>query len=132
MENKRQDLASIWCFQPRNAFSRIDRLRNRALNQYDISDFLRENGVFASNDDIKLLIASYDSNKDGKLDYNEFERMVLPHTDALLKDRSLLRPEEFVGSRDKLYEEIEFQLSRLIRDEIDGLKILNYKREDLK
>ena len=107
-------------------------MRNRTLNSFDISDFLRENGVIASNNDIKLLISSYDGDKDGKLDYREFERMVLPHTDAFLKDRSLLRPEEFVGMRDKLYEDIEFSLSRLIRDEIDGLKILNYKRQDLK
>ena len=54
--------------------------------------------------------------------------MVLPHADEILRERAQSRPEEYVGIRDKLYEEIEFQLSRLIKDEIDGLKILNYKR----
>ncbi len=81
-----------------------------------------------TNQEIKQFIASYDENKDGRLSYKEFEKIVLPATDYSLKSRALDRPEEYVSIRDKLYGEIEFNLSRLIRDEIDGLKILNYKR----
>ncbi len=62
----------------------------------EIADFLRENGIFASATDCNLLIAAYDGDKDNKLDYREFEKLVLTN-EYSLKMRAYGRPEVFIG-----------------------------------
>jgi hypothetical protein len=54
----------------------------------------------------------------------EFEKLVLPSTDSALRLRASSRREEYIGMRDKLHFDVEYSLSRLIKDEIDGLKEL--------
>ena len=55
----------------------------------------------------KLLIAAYDDDKDGDLDFKEFEKLVLPATNTGLRLRAYERQESFVGYRDKLHYRIE-------------------------
>lgn len=55
-EDLRLRLARIYDFNPRNAFQRIDRYRNYALDAFEIKDFLREQGKFVSNSEVDLLI----------------------------------------------------------------------------
>ena len=74
--------------------------------------------------DTKLLIDAYDDDKDGDLEYKEFEKLVLSATNASLKYRAKDRLETFVGYRDKLHYAVESNLSRLMKAEIDRLKDL--------
>jgi Ca2+-binding EF-hand superfamily protein len=87
------NLAEIYCFEPRTAFKRIDRTKNYSISAYEIVDFLRDNGIYATIDDAKTLVAAYDGDKDDRLDYKEFEKMILPATDYSLKMRAYGRPE---------------------------------------
>jgi hypothetical protein len=55
-EDARQRLARIYDFNPKNAFQRIDRYRNYTLDVFEIKDFLRDTGKFATNSEVELLI----------------------------------------------------------------------------
>ena len=77
----------------------------------------------------KLIIAAYDDDKDGDLDFKEFEKLVLPATNTGLRLRAYERQETFVGYRDKLHYRIEDQLARLFKAEIDKLKDLDLEKE---
>ena len=51
MENMRINLAEIYCFEPRTAFKRIDRSRNYSISTFEIADFLRDNGIYITNNE---------------------------------------------------------------------------------
>ena len=89
---------------------------------------MRDNNVYVLLSDAKLLIDAYDDDKDGDLEFKEFEKLVLPATSSSLKLRALGRPESYIGYRDKLHYSIEYQLSTLMKSEIDRLKDLSYER----
>jgi hypothetical protein len=101
------NLAEIYCFEPRSAFKRIDRSRNYTISPYEIVDFLRDNNFYSTLSDAKLLLAAYDADKDNKLDFREFEKLVLT-SDYDLKMRAYSRPEPYIGYRDKLGYEVEY------------------------
>ena len=81
--------------------------------------------------DCQYLIAAYDGDKDGKLDYREFERLVMTN-DKNLKMKTYGRSEPFIGYRDKLHFDVEFELSKLFKLEIERLRDLNIEMKILK
>ena len=127
----RERLADHYAFEPRSAFKRLDRNRNFSLSANEVQDFLRDNGIFVLSDDCKALVAAYDGDKDEKLDYREFEKLVLTN-DYSLKMRAYGRPEPFIGFRDKLHLDVEYQLARILKTEIDKLKDLGLECSLLK
>ena len=92
---------------------------------------MKDNNIYLSNNDCKLLISAYDGDKDNKLDYKEFEKLALT-SDHGLKMRSYGRPEPYIGFRDKLNYDIEYELSKLFKMEIERLKDLHYERNLIK
>lgn len=121
----------MYHFEPRSAFKRIDRDRNYSLNAYEISDFLKDNDIYMSTTDIGYLIAAYDSDKDNRLDFKEFERLVLTG-DHTLKMRTYGRPEPYIGYRDRLSYNVEYELSRLLKLEVERLTDLAQERTQIK
>jgi Ca2+-binding EF-hand superfamily protein len=81
-------LAELYNFEPRTAFKRLDRSRNYRINHLEIQDFLRDNYINVLSSEAKLLIAAYDDDKDGDLDFKEFEKLILPATNNALKLRT--------------------------------------------
>jgi Ca2+-binding EF-hand superfamily protein len=122
-------LAELYNFEPRTAFKRLDRSRNYRINHLEIQDFLRDNYINVLSSEAKLLIAAYDDDKDGDLDFKEFEKLILPATNNALKLRTYDRQETFVGYREKLHYRIEDSLARLFKSEIDKLKELDLDKE---
>lgn len=80
IENQRLSLAEHYAFEPRTAYKRLDRSRNYKISQYEIQDFLRDNNIYVLLSDAKMLIDAYDDDKDGDLEFKEFEKLVLPAT----------------------------------------------------
>lgn len=101
-------MAEVYCFEPRAAFKRIDRGKNFLISAWDLVDFLRDNSLFVTTVDARVLIAAYDADKDGGLDFKEFEKLVLSASAHNLKMKVYGRPEKFIGIRDRLHFDIEF------------------------
>lgn len=93
---------------------------------------MRDNGIYITSSDAKLLIAAYDGDKDAKLDSKEFEQLVVPQNYHSLKMRCFGRREDYIGIRDKLHYDVEYHLSKLLKAEIDGLKDLHLERSLVK
>lgn len=97
----------------------------------EIVNFLRDNGILVSLNDCNILIAAYDGDKDNKLDFKEFEKLILTNHHPL-KMRAYGRPEQYIGYKDKLQFDVEYELSRLMKQEIDKLKDLNFEKTLIK
>lgn len=94
---------------------------------------MRENSYFVTKSEANTLIAAYDADKDGCLDFTEFEKLILPATKNSLKMRTYERLEQDLeSSTSKLHYEIEYQLSKLVNLEINGLKEINFERQLVK
>ena len=117
-------MADHYAFEPRSAFKRVDRNKNYSLSNWELQDFLRDNGFYALGEECKLVIAAYDGDKDDKLDFKEFERLILTNNNDL-KMRAYGRPEPYLGPRDRLHIDVEYEVAKLMKMEIDNLKDLN-------
>jgi hypothetical protein len=70
-------------------------------------DFLRDNNIYATVNEVAMVIAAYDGDKDKKVDFREFEKLIIPN-DYSLKMRAYDRHEPYIGYRDKLHFEVEY------------------------
>ena len=68
---------------------------------------MRDNGIHVLLSEAKLLIDAYDDDKDGDIEYKEFEKLVLSGSNFSLKLRAKDRVETYIGYRDRLHYPIE-------------------------
>eukprot|EP00347_Sterkiella_histriomuscorum_P010442 403376281 len=132
IEGRRLELCEHFRFHPNAAFHRIDRFNNGKVSSLDLATFLKDNGYNYFSIDLADLISSYDRDGDSYLSPDELNCLLLTSTDRVLHQRCFDRYEEFVGIRDKLPSEIERMMTRLIVEEVEGLKLLNKDKEILK
>ena len=69
---------------------------------------MRDNGIYVLLSDAKTLIDAYDDDKDGDLEFKEFEKLILTASSYSLKMRAYGRPETYIGYRDKLHYDVEY------------------------
>lgn len=87
----------------------------------DIIFFLRENGVtHYSEANAYYVIKFFDSDEDGKLHYPDFLQVLLPCTNAKIRSEATQRPQYEVRPHDFLPIDIEQDLSRLIKAELQN------------
>ncbi|CAG9319322.1 unnamed protein product [Blepharisma stoltei] len=113
-------------FDPYSAFKVLDRFSNGYLNYLDIKAFLENNRIFASSQEIDLLINQYDSDSDGRLILNDFHQLTLPSTNLVLRDIALNRSGIL-----RLSADVEFLLVRLLEKELNLQRRLEAIRKDL-
>jgi Ca2+-binding EF-hand superfamily protein len=77
-ERIRQRLSLNPSFDIYDAFKDCDVLKQGYLTKGGIKEFLINHGVYKSDQDIDVLIAKYDINKDGKVSYSEFSQEIQP------------------------------------------------------
>lgn len=65
-------LAEKYSFEPYTAFKRITLVQNTDITSRDLSDFFLDNSICIDQNDASELIKQFDSNRDGKLSYNEY------------------------------------------------------------
>jgi len=131
IERCRQQLAEELDFEPYTAFRRVDRGGNGYLSSYELTDFLRDNGILCTDADGYALLRLYDSNADGRLSYSDFMNAVLPRTEASLRGRATARSSYYVGPRDRLPRDVEYHLSRVLEKELEGLRKIESARLSL-
>ncbi|OMJ77591.1 hypothetical protein SteCoe_22800 [Stentor coeruleus] len=77
-ERVRQRLSRIPEFNLHQAFVAVDKNRNGFITIDEFQSILQNNGIFATNGDLKNLLQKYDKDKDGRVSYNEFVEEVTP------------------------------------------------------
>ena len=132
LEFARSRLCSISDFAPHSAFQRLDRDYSNSISSREIVNFLRDNSVYhVSDSEAYILCQFFDSNGDGRLDFQEFLQMVLPCEDNFLRNRTLDRPSGRVGRYDHLPRDIELAVTNVIEKEIDLQRRLESLKREL-
>jgi Ca2+-binding EF-hand superfamily protein len=132
LENSRDRLCRIPDFSPLSAFERVDRNGSGGVNAGELQDFLRDNGIHhVTLTELDHLVAYFDSNGNKTLDNQEFFAMFLPCEDNFLRDTALARPSVRVLRFDRLPSDIEFQMAKVLEQEIDLQRSLEVLKADL-
>lgn len=117
---------------PHSLFQRLDRDLNDSITSYEILNFLRDNRVYHSSEpECYALLKYFDTDEDGRLTYHEFQRMLLPCEDNLLRRVTLDRPSQRVGRFDCLPRDIESALTELLEKELDLMRRSDNLKRDL-
>lgn len=74
----RKRLARRPYFNAHDAFTAVDQDRNGYLTRDEFNSILRDNGFYATDSEISILIDRYDRNHDGRISYSEFIDEILP------------------------------------------------------
>lgn len=117
VEISRENLALQREFDAYQIFQRFDRERKNYIDEYNVVDFLKENSIYCTNSEARLMLSFYDSNYDGNLNYTEFLNMIL--SDSNYSIRRLAR--DRIGYRlgNILAYDVEYHLSRLLERELE-------------
>lgn len=65
-------------FSAHDAFTAVDTDRNGYLTRDEFKNILRDNGFYATDSEVSILIDRYDRNRDGRISYSEFIDEILP------------------------------------------------------
>lgn len=118
LESCRDQLASQNLFEPSTAFKRLDQNRLGELKLDEIIDFLEDNRVPYTQADAAYLFKRLDQDHDGRINYQDFQRAILPRTDQQLREVALKRPTYHIDVGMLLPTEIEQALAQLFSQEL--------------
>jgi hypothetical protein len=113
----RENLAVQRDFDAYQIFQRVDRERKNYVDEYNIVDFLKNNSIYCTNSEARLMLSFYDSNSDGNLNYTEFLNMIL--SDSNYSIRRLARDRIGYRSGYILSYDVEYALSKLFERELE-------------
>lgn len=113
----RDNLAIQRDFDAYQIFQRIDRERKNYIDEYNVVDFLKNNSIYCTNSEARLMLSFYDSNYDGNLNYTEFLNMIL--SDSNYSIRRLARDRIGYRSGNILTYDVEYSLTRLFERELE-------------
>ena len=68
----RENLAIQRDFDAYQIFQRVDRERKNYIDEYNLVDFLKNNSIYCTNTEARLILSFYDSNNDGKVTFRDF------------------------------------------------------------
>jgi len=120
LEAARSRLCNIRDFAPHSGFERLDRNFSNLLSSGEICNFLRDNGIYhVQEHEAYALVQFFDSDGNGRLNFQEFLQMLLPCEDNILRNITLDRPSRRVGRYDNLPRDIELCMATIIEQEID-------------
>ena len=117
VELTRENLAIQRDFDAYQIFQRVDRERKNFVDEYNIVDFLKNNSIYCTNSEARLILSFYDSNSDGNLNYTEFLNMIL--SDSNYSIRRLARDRIGYRSGNILSYDVEYSLTRLLERELE-------------
>lgn len=109
-------------FEPYAAFCRLDRNQDGFVTPLDLLNFMRENGYsskVATEADCYYVVKFFDADEDGKLTYPEFLQMCLPCTNPKMRAATTQRPTRECRPGDYLSMDVEQDLARLLRSEVE-------------
>lgn len=120
IEYSRKSLSDLYSFNPHSLFNTLAKVYRTSITPRDLKDFLEENGVDVSDEDVYLVVRQYSAEQNGRLSFEDFSHLVLPSTNELIARLAQNRlfpesPDEKVrfyfksllGSEVKLQQELE-------------------------
>lgn len=129
LEGVRQAICRNSYFQLETAFQRFDKFGKGYLLPSDLSEFMLENGVFPTEDELYLVFKDFDKAKQGVVTLDRFEEELLPKENAQLRKEVLHR--KFYPPSVRLEEDLEFQLGKYFQGKLDCYIKLNDTRIEL-
>lgn len=102
------------------------------MTPYDLLSYLHDNGVLhASEMDCDLILKFFDSDDDGRLNYNDYMQVVLPCESEYLRAAVTQRKPYDVESYEYLPGPVELELSRLLEKEVNYHRDVEMLKRDL-
>lgn len=125
IESNRIILCQNSAFAIQTSFNIIDRLGMGHLSFHTIQDFLSKHEIPHSPLSVLGLISQYTLTPDTFLTIEEFQNLILPSTNPVLREIALYRePSKYTG-------ELEYLLAKLLSKEVDLQRNLECKRQEL-
>ncbi|EGR33485.1 hypothetical protein IMG5_051630 [Ichthyophthirius multifiliis] len=118
----RQVLAEQKSFEPYASFCRLDIGKKGYLISSDLQQFLQQNQIYATLNEIQNIIFNLSSTIDGRLAYSNFAEGILPQEDRRLKQLVNLRESYYIEDGQTLPYESEWALVRVFEQEIKNLR----------
>lgn len=75
----KRELETRYDFSPYAAFKAVDKCQEGAINRGNLSDFLRQNGFFATERELTAIIRRMDTSCTGKVTYSDFADFTRAH-----------------------------------------------------
>jgi Ca2+-binding EF-hand superfamily protein len=112
----RQILNGLDQFEPYAAFLRITKGKSNSITSRNLCDFMRENGLYADDKLLCMIIRLYDTHFDNSLNFEDFLKMILTRDNPQIRFQAAQRPNyDVVGYDNVLSEEIEYTLARFFK-----------------
>ena len=86
--------------------------QKKGITAQNLADFLKENGFEVSYTSLKSVIMIFDSSLEGKLDFEDFLKMVLSQDSPDLRFYTVSNPNYEVSEEENLGEELEYTLAK--------------------
>ena len=130
VEISRENLAIQRNFDVYQIFQRIDREGKNYIDEYNVVDFLKNNSVYCTTAEARLILSFYDSNYDGNLDYTEFLNLIL--SDSNYNLRRLSREKIGYSSSNILTYDVEYSLTRFFERELELARAVEMLTSEIK
>ena len=128
-EFSRQTLALQRDFDAYQIFQRIDRERKNYIDEFNIVEFLKNNSIYCTTTEARIMLSFYDSNYDANLNYLEFLNMILSDSNFSLKRLSKIK----IGynSSNILPFDVEYSLTRFFERELELAKAVEMMTSEI-
>ena len=124
IEISRQVLSDLYDFDAYQIFKNLDVEGKNRIDSNNIVDFLKNKGIYASQEEAKLIILFYDQDFDGVLTYPEFISLVQ-------SEKSIHKSPNF-SPTDCLSYNVDRSLGKVLEKELELSRMILYILKDLK
>lgn len=131
IEKLRQSLAEKHDFEPYAAFKRIDSSGLGYITITDLHQFLKDNNVFASEEDMHVIFHQLDSDRDQRMTYADFISAILTATNYHLRQLVTQRKPSPIDGNNPLPLHVEDLIAKIFEKEMDTSNKIEFLKEDL-
>ena len=124
VEISRQVLSDLKEFDSYQIFKNLDIERKNKIDAYNIIDYLRNKGIYASEEEAQLIILFYDQDYDTYLSFSEFIN--------LIQSEKIEQKASCRSSNSELSYNVDYSFYKLLEKEVDLARNILYALKDIK
>ena len=124
IEISRQVLSDLKEFDPYQIFKNLDIEKKNKIDAYNIIDYLRDKGIYASEEEAQLIILFYDQDYDTYLSFSEFIN--------LIQSEKIEQKMPCRSSSSELPYNVDYSFSKLLEKEVDLARNVIYALQEIK
>ena len=117
VEVTREVLANQIGFDPYSVFRKLDTEGKGYVDSLNVVEFLKAHSIYISSAEAQQIVASYDSDLNGNLNYSEFLNLIVSRSNYVLRN-SALNTSNYNPFNPLPYD-VEYSLVRIFEKEID-------------